>query len=109
MTIRDVLKRRARLPMSGVLVLALVAGAAGAMAKHGRMPLWFAGFIFLLFVGAFGWILQSVRCPRCNSNLASVAAHFGPLAFLSRQPPSFCPFCGVCFDEKAENPPDSPA
>src|ERR1700741_901816 len=102
MTIRDFLKRRARLPMSAVLVLALVAGVSAAMAKHGRLPFWFVGFFFLLIAGTFAWVLQSIRCPRCNSNLASVAAHFGPFAFLSRQSPRFCPFCGVSFDEPAE-------
>lgn len=96
MTIRDHLKRRAAiLFVLWWLYFALLSAIIYFTAQH-LAPM-VVPFLFLLFLAPLVPLHFAFRCPCCRGSLSALIAHFGPLAFLSRQV-KYCPSCGVDLD-----------
>jgi hypothetical protein len=101
MTIREYLQRRAKLLALGIVgAWAVMAGQSFLVAQpSGPVAVAFLIAGALVFFGAILAVVFMLRCPRCNGNLGSLVAHFGPLRKMSSRQANFCPFCGVKLDD----------
>lgn len=98
-TIREYLTRRVRwtfaVAFGGWLVIAL----SLSLSNGGPDPI-VAALGFALFLGAILSLQFAVRCPKCSARLGQTIAMPLALSWGSGPRVSFCPYCGVNFDER---------
>lgn len=97
-TIRDRIKRRVRWCMAVAVLGWLIFPLTAATNGDGKpLPI----FIILgagLVVAAILALQWAIKCPRCSRTLGQdIGMRIGLAVF--REPPNFCPYCGVSLDE----------
>jgi hypothetical protein len=101
-TIRNHFRRRMRwamtLSLSGFLILAAWLAWIGpqkAVASTKLIPC----AIGLSLFGIGLYLSGSTRCPQCSNSIREMTATFAAFKFLIRDPPGYCPYCGISLDD----------
>ena len=97
MTIRELLKRRARIPT--ILLVGSFVGILLSVQLLVRSPYaWMAALPVILFALSFVYLHKFINCPLCQVPIGSLILNIqAPWA----SPCNFCPSCGVNLDSPA--------
>jgi hypothetical protein len=109
MTIRQVLKRRARL-LRLVLVLSSIGLPLIVWYGIGVRANWVPGLFLAAFIGVSAFASRCLRCPRCHEGLGF--AKFTPpgrkpSGWFKPDEVDFCFYCGVSMNEPWQRGPQS--